>query len=158
MLKDATRIGLFPGSFNPIGNHHVFIANELIKAGWLDQIIFLPCAVSLHHKILASFEHRFRMCQIHVQGNDRLGISRFEFENPGLQPYETIQGIMKSLPFAEFYVILGEDNARSIRKWADSESCISFVPFIVVSRNNEKKSDSNLWFHNEPHRFFSLEE
>ena len=43
------RIGIFGGSFNPIHNGHLLIAQAVIEATGLDTLLVMPCHVSPYH-------------------------------------------------------------------------------------------------------------
>ena len=58
------KIGFFGGCFNPPTNMHIKIANDLIKEGKLDKVIFIPMNDFYKKEELIEAKHRFNMLKL----------------------------------------------------------------------------------------------
>ena len=78
------RIALFGGTFDPIHEGHLEIAEKAHTALSLDQVLFLPCRQSPHKKSgpLASEEDRLQMIKLATQELDWASVSDFELQPP----------------------------------------------------------------------------
>ena len=65
-----SKIGIFGGSFNPIHNGHIYVAEKVKEMLGLDKIIFIPTGIAPHkdNSDFASKEHRFNMVKLAVEG------------------------------------------------------------------------------------------
>ena len=69
-----TKIGLFFGSFNPIHNGHLMLANYLAEYGDMDEIWFVvsPQNPFKDKKSLLADRHRMYMVELAVKGDNYL--------------------------------------------------------------------------------------
>lgn len=149
------RIGLYGGSFNPIGKHHVNIARRLINKNIVDEIWLMPCNVSLNGKKLIDAKHRLSMCQL-ASENCRLNnikVSDFEIKHKlSGNSYQIMQKFFEIHKLNKFYFIIGADNAINIDRWQKSDKLLKLVDFVVVPRPGiiiEKDS----WCRTLPHMY-----
>ena len=134
-----TCIALYGGAFNPIGKHHIDIANNLLKYNIVDEVWLVPCYVSMSKKQLIIPEHRLQMCQIAIQcnNNPRIKLSDFEIKHKLIDSsYEIIKKMYQEMPDKKFFLLIGSDNAININRWPNAEKLINEIPFIVVPRPN----------------------
>ena len=79
------RIGLLGGTFNPIHNGHLHIAEEVLDYCRLDQVWFVP-SCSPPHKSLAgevSFAERLAMVRAAIAGNEHFSACDVEGRRGG---------------------------------------------------------------------------
>ncbi|MBP5454239.1 MAG: nucleotidyltransferase family protein, partial [Lachnospiraceae bacterium] len=55
------KIGLFGGTFNPIHNGHLWIANKAMEAYKLNKVIFIPSGISYMKTGVLDVNHRVNM-------------------------------------------------------------------------------------------------
>ena len=148
-----TKIGLYGGSFNPIGLHHTKIMQEIIKLGIVDEIWLMPCFMK-DFKVLESCSHRLAMCKIAVANlnDDRIKVYNYEIANK-LQgtTYNIIKQFYKDHDANNiYYFIIGSDNAINISRWNDWEKVLDMISFIVVPRITYDIED-DAWCLHQPH-------
>ena len=60
------RIGILGGTFNPIHNGHLAMAQAAYEGFKLDRVIFMPSNMPVHKKVkgIVSARRRFRMVEL----------------------------------------------------------------------------------------------
>lgn len=132
------RIGIFGGSFNPVHNMHIDIANYLIKNNYLDKVIFVPTGIHYTYKNnLISNKHRYNMLLLATQ-NTELLISDYELKNREVHTYETLEYFKNKYYNDEIYFICGTDNLSYMDKWKKGKYILNTYKIIVINRNTNK--------------------
>ena len=136
--KNTGRMGLFGGSFNPITNAHLQVAEKALIQADLDGVILIPAGYPYFksQKDMASKEDRFAMCELATMFDPNIGVSAIELNRLGPSyTSETIAAFKSCCPTEEFFFIVGGDKLEEIPKWHDVESVYSNCSFIVIKRN-----------------------
>lgn len=134
------KIGLLGGTFDPIHNGHLSIANHALKKFNLSQVEFIPCFQPPHrHQPIANALDRFRMVQLAVQHHPHLSVNDIEIQRGNISySVDTIKSLQQQFPNHEYYFIVGADAFSKFDTWRDWEIICSNVNIIVVNRSNEK--------------------
>ncbi|MEI6206295.1 MAG: nicotinate-nucleotide adenylyltransferase [Desulfuromonadales bacterium] len=131
------RIGLLGGSFNPIHNAHLRIAEGAQDACLLDRVIFIPAA-DPPHKLLAadvSFENRSKMVCMAIAGRPTFEMSTIEAERSGKSySIETIGTLRERLAGDELFFIVGGDSFLEIGSWYRYAEIFCLCNLIVAER------------------------
>ena len=137
--KDPVRrVGIMGGTFNPIHNAHLMIAEAVREAFGLDRVLFIPAAHPPHkqgHK-LASAYHRLMMVQLAVSSNPWFHVSRQELERSG-PSYSllTLQELHEQYDEeTEFYFITGSDTINELHTWYHTEELLQSCHFVATTR------------------------
>lgn len=129
--------GLFFGSFNPIHNGHMAIAEYLLKEGYCDRIWFI---VSPQNPFKADVEllpenKRMEMVSLAVSGNDRMKACDIEFGLPKPSyTIDTLRKLSEQYPKEHFALIIGADNLKDFHLWKDYKEILSLYPVFVYPR------------------------
>lgn len=131
------KVGLFFGSFNPIHNGHLMLANYLAEFGGMDEIWFVvsPQNPLKDKKSLLDDRHRLRMVEMAVEGDERFQVCDIEFYMP--KPSYTIDTLTKlyeRYPNNEFYLVCGMDSLQSFKKWKNYEMILRYYHLLVYPR------------------------
>lgn len=134
---NKTKIGLFFGSFNPVHNGHLMLANYIVEYTDLDSIWFV---VSPHNpfkdkKSLLQDHHRRDMLEIAVKDDPRFEVCDIEFYMP--KPSYTIDTLVRlseRYPNTDFYLICGMDNLVSFHKWKNYQVILDNYHLLVYPR------------------------
>ncbi|QES90374.1 nicotinate (nicotinamide) nucleotide adenylyltransferase [Rhizosphaericola mali] len=131
------KIGLYFGSFNPIHNGHLIIAQHVLNNSDLDQIWFVvsPQNPFKPSKTLLNEYDRLNLVEIAIADNNRFKTSDIEFKLP--KPSYTIDSITylrEKYPNNKFTIIVGGDSYQNIGKWKNSELLLSQNDIIVYAR------------------------
>jgi len=131
------RIAFYGGSFDPLHNGHLTIANELLKVFKLDEFVFIPAFHAPHKKDKrpTSAFHRFAMLALATNDETHVKVSRIELELPE-KPYsvETLERLKNELTDTEIFFVMGADSWAEITTWREWEKVLTLVNMIVVTR------------------------
>ena len=70
-------ICLFFGTFNPIHNAHLRMANFVLEEFKFDKVLFVPSFIPPHKQIMDA-AHRFNMVKLAVSSYDKFDVSDIE--------------------------------------------------------------------------------
>ena len=120
-------IGLFFGTFNPIHVGHLILAEYMLNYGELDRILFVitPHNPFKQKSTLLPDRERLHLAYLALEDQLNMQPSDIEFSLP--QPNYTAQTmayLREKHPEANFTLIMGEDNLRSLYKWQNYESIV----------------------------------
>lgn len=132
-----TKLGIFGGTFNPVHNGHLRIAEVVLEKTNVDRILFIPNAHSPHkpYEDIISFEHRWNMVNLAVEGSSRFYTSDIERRLGGISyTVHTIEALKKENPKAELFLIIGSDSLVGLPGWKEPGKLALQVQFIVFPR------------------------
>ena len=136
------KIGLLGGTFNPVHNGHLQLAEGAIKLFNLDCVYFIPTGISYHKEVGYSpeAEDRLKMLELAIEGNSKFKMSDCDIRRSGATyTIDTIRDMIKIEPGARFYWIMGSDAYMDIKKWKDIETLARYVTFLVALRRGDNK-------------------
>ena len=139
------RIGILGGSFDPVHNGHIDMAEYCLNFCGLDKVMFLPLGDPPHKENITCKEHRIEMLKTAIEYYDKFFIDLSEVERSGkTYTYDTISRFLRDYD-DEFYYIIGGDTIKTLHKWYRADELFKIIKFIVVSRpgyefGEEKKS------------------
>jgi nicotinate-nucleotide adenylyltransferase len=138
-------IGLYFGSFNPIHNGHLIIANEVAFREKLDQVWLVVSPQNPHKKnnTLLNEWHRLHLVQTAIDDNPRLKASSVEFKLPKPSyTSNTLAYLKENYPNHTFSIIMGSDSFCNIANWHNYRYLIEGYRFIVYRRKGFEINDS----------------
>ena len=78
------KLCIFSGTFNPIHNAHIKMAEYVLKNYGFDKIIFIPAYKPPHKDYQDNMcIHRYNMVKLAIQNNPKFEISDIEYKNEG---------------------------------------------------------------------------
>lgn len=132
------KIGIMGGTFNPIHNAHLYIAEEARGALGLDEVVFVPAAVPPHKEVEyhTNEKHRLKMVELAVESNPYFKVSDIELTLPrpsySVKTVETFQE--KYGKKAELFFITGMDSFLEIDTWHAVDRLIGMCDFVTTFR------------------------
>lgn len=141
------KIGLFFGSFNPIHNGHLIIANHIAMTSSLDEVWFVVSPLNPFKKpgSLLNENHRLHLVQLAIEGEKKLRASNIEFKLP--RPSYTIDTLIylrEKYPGHQFSIIIGSDGFLNIKKWKNAAVILKNYPIIIYKRPGFEINNSAL--------------
>ena len=74
------KLGFFGGCFNPPTNMHIKIANNLIKEGKVDKVVFVPMNDFYKKDGLIEAKYRYNMLKLAIEGYTNLEVNDIEIK------------------------------------------------------------------------------
>ncbi len=132
----GSRIGILGGTFDPIHNGHLALAEAVRTACRLDTVIFIPAGTPPHKRgERTPGELRCRMVELAIAGKPYFQVSRLEVEREGPSYTVTTLHELHTLnPGVELFLILGADMAVDFPHWRDPAGILSLAHLVAVSR------------------------
>lgn len=137
------KIGLYFGSFNPIHNGHLIIANKMYEKMGLDQVWFIPSPQNpfKNSNQLLDFKSRSQMIEKAIENHLHLKVNMIEEDLP--KPSYTIDTMIeleKKYPQYTFYIIIGSDNLEHLDQWKSIDILLDKFSFHVYNRSTQISS------------------
>jgi len=136
VTKPGLRIGLFGGSFDPPHAAHVALVKAAVSQLALDELRVLPTGHAWHKsRTLSAAEHRLAMAELAFAGVERVRVDPREILRAGPSyTVDTLREIRLEQPGAELFLVIGEDQARSLTTWHDWEEIPKLAIICVAAR------------------------
>lgn len=145
------KVGLFFGSFNPIHNGHLIIANYILEFTDLEQIFFVVSPQNPFKEKAGLLEdyHRLALVKEAIGETRKYHACDIEFKMPKPSyTIDTLTYLQEKQPDKEFSLIMGSDNLKNFHKWKNSQQIIDNHSLYVYPRPNfdvsEFKNNKNI--------------
>jgi nicotinate-nucleotide adenylyltransferase len=131
------KIGLFPGSFNPVHIGHMVIAGFMAEFADLDEVWMV---VSPRNPLKSSQDmlqdyHRLDLVKLAIGDNSKIKASDAEFRlSKPSYTIHTVLHLKEKFPSHEFVLILGEDNLSNFDRWKNYEELLALCMLYVYPR------------------------
>ena len=139
-----SKIGILGGTFNPIHNGHIQLAEYCKSELNLNRIIFIPTYTPPHKvsKELANETHRLKMCDIACKNFADFEVSDVEIKRKGKSyTYQTLNSLKEQYPDDELCLIMGADMFLSLDKWKNPDSIFSCATMVTIPRDKSDYDD-----------------
>ncbi len=144
-LKQYNKIGIMGGTFDPIHNQHLFIANSALEKLNLDIILFIPTGKVPHkdNVHITNKIDRYNMTSIAINNNDKFFISDIEINsNDTCYSYQTLQKI-KEQTTADLFFIIGMDTLFTLHLWRNLDIVSNLCKLVTFKRPDYIESEEN---------------
>ena len=132
------KVGIFGGTFDPIHQGHMIIAEQVMGELGLSRVVFVPGGIPPHKEassVRASAEDRFDMVEAAVEGNQRFGVDRVEIDaGRPMHSVETVRILKERAPDGEWFFITGADEVSNLLAWKDPDRLLEEVVMIAATR------------------------
>jgi nicotinate-nucleotide adenylyltransferase len=133
------RVGIFGGTFDPIHNGHLRVAEEVRESFSLERIYFVPVFIPPHKKDqqISGMEDRLNMIRLALKGNYLFKLSDIEAKRGGVSySIDTISSM--EAKFGELYYLIGVDAFSEIHTWHRYTDLFYHTNFVVMVRPSHK--------------------
>ncbi len=137
------KIGLMGGTFNPIHNGHLLIAENARCQYNLDKIYFIPTGPSPHKKNneIVSADIRYEMVQQAIADHPGFAVSSIEIDSTETSyTYRTLEKLTINYPNTRFYFIMGGDSVYDFEHWRNPKRICELAHLLVAVRGGMDKS------------------
>ena len=131
------RTGIYGGSFNPIHNGHIAIANSMAELASLDEVwlVVSPQNPLKQSADLLADRLRLDMTRLALTPYPKLKACDYEFGLP--RPsymWHTLQSMSRDFPEHEFTLLIGADNWAVFDRWFHADDIIANYPIAIYPR------------------------
>ncbi|MBA3806067.1 MAG: nicotinate (nicotinamide) nucleotide adenylyltransferase [Acidobacteria bacterium] len=137
-MNERKRIALYGGTFDPVHNGHLAVAQNVLNLFALDHVLFIPAHVAPHKRGRETTPglERYAMLALATLAHERLRISTIELDAPE-RPYtiDTLTRLQTEVgQQARHFFIMGADSWADITTWREWERLLLSCDHIVVTR------------------------
>ncbi|HEY83213.1 MAG TPA: nicotinate-nucleotide adenylyltransferase [Dehalococcoidia bacterium] len=138
-------IGVLGGTFDPVHNGHLVVAEVVKDKLSLAEVIFVPAGQPWlkADRPITPAEHRLQMLRLALADKPDFKISTMEIERPGPSyTVDTLTELRRQLGDEdELFFILGRDNLAQLPQWHDAPRLIELCYLVAVPRPSSKRPD-----------------
>jgi len=131
------RIGIFGGTFDPVHYGHLLLAEACREQCQLDQVWFLPAAISPHkqHRTATDGQARVEMLELAIGGHSAFSVCRYEIDRGGVNyTVDTLSHFRQQHPADELFFLLGADSLRDLPTWREPGRLAELCTIVAVRR------------------------
>jgi nicotinate-nucleotide adenylyltransferase len=133
----AHRVGLFGGTFDPVHNGHVSIAQSFLDSGNIDElwVLLTPYPPHKQEKKTTSYQTRLDMLEAAFAGMEKVKINTIESSLPKPSySVQTIRHLKKEYPDTTFFYCMGEDSLAKFHTWKFYDEILEECDLLVAQR------------------------
>lgn len=134
-------IGIMGGTFDPVHNGHLMLAQYAYRQFGLDQVWFLPNGCPPHKSqdtIESETYHRAQMVRLAIKDVPYFQMSSYELEQDRTSySYETMEYFHQRYPEDSFAFIIGADSLFAIESWKCPEKLLAVCDILAAYRDDK---------------------
>ncbi len=132
------RVGILGGTFDPVHNGHLAIAEGVCRTLGLAEVLLVPAPRPWMKAglVCSGAEDRLTMIELAVAGQPGLSVSRVDIDRPGpTYSIDTIRDLRRQLgPGVDLYFIVGADTLAEMAGWREPERIFGEARVVAVAR------------------------
>jgi len=129
-------IAILGGTFDPVHNAHLAMAEAALKHLPIEAVLFMPTGTT-HYRdpAVASAADRLAMLRLAIQGHPGYKIDERELA-PQATGYtvDTLRSLRAELGDAPVYFLMGSDQYAKLDRWKDPEEVRKLAELVVFAR------------------------
>lgn len=140
----AKKIGIMGGTFNPIHNGHLALAEHAYREYFLDEVVFIPSGKPFYKTDIwiASDKDRLEMVLLAIEDKPYFSLCTMEIERPGnTYTIDTMEQLQRENREDSYYFLIGADSLLDLKEWYRAEELLKITKFIVATRNHANMQD-----------------
>lgn len=138
------KTGIMGGTFNPIHNGHLMLAEEAFQQFSLDEVLFMPCGKPYMKagQEVQPAQIRAEMTALAIQDKPYFKLSTVEMDQPGnTYTYQTLERLKKENSDTEYYYIVGADSLFHMADWRYPERIFPNCCILAAIREDKTADD-----------------
>ena len=132
----GARVGLLGGTFDPVHNAHLALAQAALEALRLDQVRWIPAGQPWQKtRHVTEAVHREGMVRLTIADEPRFVLDRIEIDRHGPScTLDTVKALAAAQPHTEWFLIIGADQYASLHTWVNWRELLDRVVLAVANR------------------------
>ena len=136
-MKNGKQVGIMGGTFDPIHNGHLTLAQKAYEQFSLDKILFMPSGNSYMKKNVLDAQRRAHMVEIAIKDNPNFELSLIEVQRSGnTYTSDTLEILKTNNPDTHYYFIIGADSLFQIESWKYPKRIFDLATLICAVRDD----------------------
>ncbi len=163
-IENVKRIGIMGGTFNPIHNGHLMIAENAREQYSLDQVMFIPTGHSpLRHKQqITDAVHRCEMVSLAIADNSWFALNEIEIQSSEISyTFRTLEKLKQNYRNIELFFILGADSLFDFESWKNPDLILENSKILAAYRKHQRQEEFFQYIENlnkkYPQKFYPLD-
>ena len=135
---DKHNVCIYSGSFNPIHNGHIALAEYLVDRQIVDEgwVIITPQNPLKPSNTLINDNLRLQMARLALEGRKGIVVSDVEIHLPKPSyTIDTLRFLQSQYPLYGFCLLIGQDNVAIFDKWKSYRQILYDFRVLVYPRN-----------------------
>lgn len=132
------RIAIFGGTFDPVHQGHMIIAEQVMGELGLDHVVFVPGGIPPHKEassVRATAEDRYAMVEAAVETNEHFSADRVEVDaGRPMHSVETVEILKSRSPEHEWFFVTGADEVSNLLSWREPDRLLEEVMMVAATR------------------------
>jgi nicotinate-nucleotide adenylyltransferase len=130
---------MYGGTFDPIHNAHLVVAEYAQSELPLDLLLFVPSYIPPHKlsKKISSPEHRLNMLNLVVHENPKFDVCTFELEKGGTSfTIDTLHYLQELYTVSrdDLFIVICADNLVDFHRWKAPDAILQAARIVVAGR------------------------
>lgn len=133
-------IAILGGSFNPVHNGHLKMAEAAMESTHFSKVLFIPTGTPYHkeQKSLLPFSNRLKLLELAIENCPDFDCSPIEGERDGNSyTIDTVRELLRQNPTNSYSLLIGTDQFLTLRSWHKIKELGKLVDFYIANRNGE---------------------
>ena len=132
---------IFGGTFNPIHNGHLILAEHCINEEGFDKVVFIP-TMNPYYKDTLDFDTRLKMLKMAIKDNDKFAYSSIEKKyNLEGKLYLILEKISE-LSDDDITILIGSDSLMNLDWWYKIDEILKNYKILVLKRDDDDEAIS----------------
>ncbi|MBM3411905.1 MAG: nicotinate-nucleotide adenylyltransferase [Bacteroidetes bacterium] len=131
------KIALYFGSFNPIHNGHLIVANYLLNQTDIEKLwlVVSPQNPNKQENSLLNEYQRLHLTKLATENDERIKVSDIEFNLPRPSyTIDTLTYLSEKYPQHQFSILMGADSFQNLPNWKNANQLLANYPIYVYPR------------------------
>lgn len=131
------RVGIFGGTFDPVHQGHLILAEQAREQARLDQVWFVPAPrpPQKRDQDITPFDQRVEMLHLAIVGHPVFRVDAIEKDRPGPSfTVDTLIHLREKYPTDEFVLLIGGDTLADLEHWYRPVDLLRLASLAVMSR------------------------
>lgn len=132
------KLALLGGTFNPLHNGHINLANLIRREFFYDKILFVPSYIPAHKELSGDVpaDERLHMLKLSLESLDWAIYSDCEIQRKGVSyTVDTLEYVKEQYDIeGKPGLVIGDDLATGFKSWRNTNRILELADLIVAHR------------------------